>query len=74
MNKVIITMDDGSTIIFRNENGLSENNMFNAIFNGLITYNNEQDKLIINSISNLSNDDKDIINALINYINTKNTK
>lgn len=35
MNKVIITMDDGSTIVFRNENGLSEKNMFKAIFNGV---------------------------------------
>lgn len=35
MNKVIITMNDGSTIIFRNENGLSEHNMFKAIFTKL---------------------------------------
>ena len=69
------------SLIERGQTGLSVNTIIdicnilniepNALFNGLINYNNEQDKLIINSISNLSNDDKDIINALINYINTR---
>ena len=72
------------SLIERGQTGLSVNTIIdicniiniepNTLFNGLINYNNEQDKLIINSISNLSNDDKDIINTLINYINTKNTK
>lgn len=72
------------SLIERGQTGLSVNTIIdicnilniepNALFNGLINYNNEQDKLIINSISNLSNDDKDIISTLIDYINTKNTK
>ena len=72
------------SLIERGQTGISVNTIIdicnildiepNAIFNGLITYNNKQDKLIINSISNLSNDDKDIISTLIEYINTKNTK
>jgi transcriptional regulator with XRE-family HTH domain len=72
------------SLIERGQSGISVNTIIdicnildidpNAIFNGLVEYNNEQDKLIINSISSLSSDDKDIISELIEYINNKNTK
>lgn len=72
------------SLIERGHTGISVNTIIdicnilniepNAIFNGLINYNNEQDKLITKNLSNLSNDDKDIISTLIEYINNKNTK
>jgi transcriptional regulator with XRE-family HTH domain len=72
------------SLIERGQSGISVNTIIdicnildidpNAIFNGLVEYNNEQDKLIINSISSLSDDDKYIISELIEYINNKNTK
>ena len=72
------------SLIERGQSGISVNTVVdicnildiepNAIFNGLIKYKNKKDELIINSISNLSNDDKDIINDLIEYINNKNKK
>lgn len=51
MNKVIITMNDGSTIIFRNENGLSESNMFKAIFNGA-----DENNIRFNSVTDIKGD------------------
>lgn len=51
MNKVIITMNDGSTIVFRNENGLSEPNMFKAIFNGA-----DEDNIRFNSVTDIKGD------------------
>lgn len=72
------------SLIERGQSGISVNTVVdicnildiepNAIFNGLIKYKNKKDELIINSISNLSNDDKDIINDLLEYINNKNKK
>lgn len=70
------------SLIERGQTGISVNTIIdicnildiepNTIFNGLIQYDNEQDKLIINSLSGLSNDDKDIINELIKYIKNRN--
>lgn len=72
------------SLIERGQTGISVNTIIdicnilniepNTIFNGLIQYDSEQDKLIINSLSGLSNDDKDIINELIKYIKNKNIK
>ena len=72
------------SLIERGQTGISVNTIIdicnildiepNAIFNGLISYNDEQDKLIIYSISNLSDDDKRMIYKLIEYINNKNEK
>jgi transcriptional regulator with XRE-family HTH domain len=46
----------------------------NTLFNGVITYDNDKDKIIINGISSLSNEDKEIVNNLIEYIQKKNNK
>ena len=46
----------------------------NTIFNGLIDFNNDKNKIIINGLSSLSGDDKEIVNNLIEYKLKKNNK
>ena len=46
----------------------------NNLFNGIINYDNNKDKYITNSLSTLSNDDKDILINVIDYILKKNNK
>ena len=44
----------------------------NSIFNGTIKYNNKNDKLIVDSLSVLSNKDKEMVTNLIEYIMKRN--
>lgn len=71
------------SLLERGQTGLSINSIIdicnileidpNAIFNGLINCNSE-DEIIINSICSLSSEDKKIVNDLIEYILKKNNK
>lgn len=72
------------SLLERGQTGLSVNSIVdvcnvleiepNTLFNGLINYNDDTDKIIINGLSSLSNDDKKIVNDLIEYILKKNNK
>lgn len=46
----------------------------NAIFSGVVEYNNSKDKIINDSISSLANEDKEIVINLIEYIMNKSSK
>lgn len=46
----------------------------NSIFNGLIKYDNQDDKIIIDGISSLSDEDKEILINLMEYIKKKSSK
>lgn len=46
----------------------------NSIFSGLYKYNNQDDKIIIDGISSLSDEDKEILVDLIEYIKKKSSK
>ena len=46
----------------------------NTLFNGIIDYNNDKDKYIINSLSSLSIEDKEILINVIEYVLKKNSK
>ncbi len=46
----------------------------NSIFGGIVNYENKKDKMIIDSISSLANDDKEIVINLIEYIMEKGSK
>lgn len=71
------------SLLERGQTGLSINSIIdicnileidpNAIFNGLINCNSKDD-FIVNSICSLSNEDKRIVNELIEYILKKNNK
>ena len=72
------------SLLERGQTGLSVNSIIdicnileidpNAIFNGLINCSNSKDEIIVNSICSLSNEDKRIVNELIEYILKKNNK
>ncbi len=46
----------------------------NTLFNGIIDYNNDKDKYIINSLSSLSIEDKEFLINVIEYVLKKNSK
>ena len=46
----------------------------NTLFNGIIDYNNDKDKYIINSLSSLSIEDKEFLINAIEYVLKKNSK
>lgn len=46
----------------------------NTLFNGIIDYNNDKDKYIINSLSTLSIEDKEFLINVIEYVLKKNSK
>ena len=46
----------------------------NSLFNGIVNYSNTKDKVIVDSISSLASDDKDIVINLIEYIMNKGSK
>lgn len=46
----------------------------NSIFKGLIDYNDDRDKYIINSLSTLTDKDKEFIINTIEYVLSKNSK
>ena len=46
----------------------------NTLFNGILKYDDDKDKYITNSLSTLSNDDKDFLIDVINYVLKKNNK
>lgn len=46
----------------------------NSLFNGIVNYSNKKDKVIVDSISSLASDDKDIVINLIEYIMNKGSK
>lgn len=46
----------------------------NAVFNGTIKYNDSKDKIIINSLSSMDKEDKEIVINLIEYIINKGSK
>lgn len=46
----------------------------NALFNGVIDYDNNKDKYIINSLSTISTADKEFLITVIDYILKKNNK
>lgn len=77
------TSDKFISMLERGESGLSVTNIANiceilniepnALFNGAIKYSdNKKDKYIINSLSTLSNEDKEFIINVIEYILKKN--
>lgn len=46
----------------------------NSLFSGIVNYSNKKDKVIVDSISSLASDDKDIVINLIEYIMNKGSK
>lgn len=46
----------------------------NSIFKGLINYNDDRDTYIVNSLSTLTNEDKEFIINTIKYVLNKNSK
>lgn len=46
----------------------------NYLFNGIVSYNDDKDKYIINSLSTLTKEDKDFIISAIEYILKKSNK
>lgn len=46
----------------------------NTLFNGIIDYNNDKDKYIINRLSSLSIEDKEFLINVIEYVLKKNSK
>jgi len=46
----------------------------NTLFNGILNYNDDKDKYIMNSLSILKNDDKEFLINVIEYVLNKNSK
>lgn len=46
----------------------------NSLFNGIIDYENSEDRYIINSLSTLTKDDKDFLVSVIKYVLNKSKK
>lgn len=46
----------------------------NTLFNGILNYNDDKDKYIMNSLSILKNEDKEFLINVIEYVLNKNSK
>lgn len=78
------TSDKFVSMIERGASGLSITNIVNlckilniepnTLFNGIIDYNNDTDKYIMNSLSTLTPADKDFIISVIQYVLKKGSK
>ncbi len=84
LNEILGTSDKYCSMLERGVNGMSITNIPhlcnvleiepNSIFKGLINYNDDRDKYIVNSLSTLANEDKEFIISIIEYVLKKSNK